>query len=428
LTFETLGLAPELGRAISVAGFTIPTDIQQQAIPLALAGQDVMASAQTGTGKTVAFVLPTLQKLITQPARPGRGPRALVLTPTRELAAQVNQSIAQLGKFTRCVTGTLVGGVPYPPQNRMLSKPLDLLVATPGRLLDHLQRGTVNLGRLDTLILDEADRMLDMGFIDDVEKVVRLAPADCQRLLFSATLEGEILKIASRLLKDPVRVQLGGNKLRHELIEQRLHLADGDTHKQALLLRLLEDTAVYQAIVFVATKRGAEELAAKLSADGIQAAALHGDLRQNVRNRIVESLKRGRLRTLVATDVAARGLDAREISHVINFDLPNQAEDYIHRIGRTGRAGATGIAISLVARSDNFKLSRIERLIGRRLDREVLEGLEPRFKEGSKPQSPSNHRGKPQHARGTNDTRKPHWSRKKTGTARPRTAQQSSRA
>ncbi len=407
---------PALTRATTAAGFTTPTEIQQQAIPLVLSGKDLMASAQTGTGKTAAFVLPALHKLLTPSTRPGRGPRALILTPTRELAAQVNQSIAQLGRFAKFAAGTVVGGVPYPPQQKLLSKPLDLLVATPGRLLDHMERGRVDFGRLEMLILDEADRMLDMGFVDDVEQVSRRAPAGCQRLLFSATLEGEILKVAKRLLQDPERVALGGNKDRHELIAQHIHVADDDKHKRALLMHLLADTAVYQAIVFTATKRGADELADRLNAEGVQTAALHGDLRQNVRSRLVDQLKRGRLRVLVATDVAARGLDARDVTHVVNFDLPSQAEDYIHRVGRTGRAGATGVAISLVARADGQKLARIERLIGRRLDRAVIPGLEPRAPEATRRKPAPTHRGK-SNARTNQEARKPHWSRNKSKAA-----------
>jgi superfamily II DNA/RNA helicase len=391
---------------VAASGFETPTDIQAQAIPLALAGRDIMASSQTGTGKTAAFVLPALQRLLSPSEMRGRGPRVVVLTPTRELANQVNESIRTLGRFTRLKTGTIVGGVPYPPQERLLSKPLDLLVATPGRLMDHMERRRVDFSRVELLILDEADRMLDMGFIDDVQTIASAITTNPQTLLFSATLEGEILKVAGKLLDDPARIQIGGVKQRHELITQRVHLCDDLQHKHALLQHLLQDTGVYQAIVFTATKRSADELADRLSVEhDIQAAALHGDLRQSARNRIVERLRRGRLQVLVATDVAARGLDVKDISHVINFDLPMVAEDYIHRIGRTGRAGATGIAVSLIGPTDRQKVSRIERLLGYRLERTVIPGLEPRKptpsekRHGDKPKS-SRHRtnGHRQHA------------------------------
>lgn len=379
LSFESLNLGNPLLRAVAASGFETPTEIQAQAIPLALAGRDIMASSQTGTGKTAAFVLPALQRLLSPSDKRGRGPRVVVLTPTRELANQVNESIRTLGRFTRLKTGTIVGGVPYPPQERLLSKPLDLLVATPGRLMDHMERRRVDFSRVELLILDEADRMLDMGFIDDVETIASAIATDPQTLLFSATLEGEILKVATKLLDDPARIQIGSIKQRHELITQRVHLCDDLRHKHALLQHVLQNTGVYQAIVFTATKRSADELAERLSVEHeIQAAALHGDLRQSARNRIVERLRRGRLQILVATDVAARGLDVKDISHVINFDLPMVAEDYIHRIGRTGRAGATGVAVSLIGPTDRQKVARIERLLGYRLERTVIPGLEPR--------------------------------------------------
>ncbi|MCI0429190.1 MAG: DEAD/DEAH box helicase [Rhodospirillales bacterium] len=377
LSFQELDLDSSLLRAVEASGFRSPTEVQSQVIPLVLEGRDVMASAQTGTGKTAAFVLPALQRLLIPSKSRGRGPRVLVLTPTRELANQINESIRQLGRFTRCSVATVVGGVAYPPQQQLLGKPLDVLVATPGRLLDHMERGRVDFSRLEVLVLDEADRMLDMGFIEDVERIAAATPAGRQSLLFSATLEGDIRRIAQRLLRDPVRVQISGIKERHSLIEQRVHRFDDTKHKHALLDHLLQDTKVYQAIIFTATKRGAENLAGTLEADGHAAAALHGDMRQSARNRTVERLRRGKLRVLVATDVAARGLDIKDISHVINFDLPMVAQDYIHRIGRTGRAGVTGTAISLVGPGDGIKLGRIERLTGQSLDRQVIPGLEP---------------------------------------------------
>ncbi|BCO31880.1 ATP-dependent RNA helicase RhlE [Thiohalobacter sp. COW1] len=377
MSFDSLNLNSELLRAIEACGFTEPSEIQRQAIPVALAGRDLMASAQTGTGKTAAFVLPVLQRLATPARSRGHGPRVLVLTPTRELAGQVEANIRELGRFSRIVSGSVVGGVPYPPQMRLLGKPLDLLVATPGRLMDHMERGRVDFSRLEVLILDEADRMLDMGFVDAVNQIAAATPASRQTLLFSATLEGRILEIARRLLKDPARIALAANTERHASIEQQAHQADDIGHKHKLLTHLLSDQSLSQAVIFTATKRGADKLATKLQDQGHQSAALHGDMNQGKRKRTVDQMRRGKVRVLVATDVAARGLDIRGISHVINFDLPMVAEDYIHRIGRTGRGGATGTAISLIGPDDRRNLAGIERLLGERLPRIVVPGLEP---------------------------------------------------
>ncbi len=377
MSFEQLGLDSRLLKAVQGSGFQQPTDIQRRAIPLALAGKDLMASAQTGTGKTAAFVLPTLQRLLQPAAKRDVGPRALVVTPTRELALQISDAVAQFGRFCRLTTGHLVGGMPYPPQYRMLDKPLDLLVATPGRLLDHMRQGRVNFSRLQVLILDEADRMLDMGFIRPIKTIAAAVPAARQTLLFSATLEGQVLKIAKALMKNPERVQLAANRDRHAMIAQRIYQADDVGHKRQLLSHHLGQDELTQALVFTATKRGARRMAKVLDAQGHATAALHGDMSQSARKRTVERMRRGKIRVLVATDVAARGLDIRSISHVINFDLPMVAEDYIHRIGRTGRAQAMGTAISLVAPDDRSKLSEIERLTGRSLERGIVVGLEP---------------------------------------------------
>jgi superfamily II DNA/RNA helicase len=377
VSFNILKLDTRLLRAVEASGFTEPTEIQRQAIPVVLAGRDLMASAQTGTGKTAAFVLPSLQRLLTLSPKRGRGPRVLVLTPTRELAMQVNDNIRQLGRFSRLTTGTVVGGMAYPPQIRMLKQPLDLLVATPGRLMDHMEQGYVDFSRLEVLILDEADRMLDMGFVDAVTAIASVTPADRQTLLFSATLEGRVLDIAGRVLKNPARVQLATNRERHASIQQRIHQVDDVAHKQRLLSHYLDSGGIDQVVIFTATKRGADKLAKSLAAKGHASAALHGDMGQGARKRTVERMRRGEVRMLVATDVAARGLDIRGISHVINFDLPMVAEDYIHRIGRTGRSGSTGTAVSLVGPEDRAKLAGIERLTGRTLDREVVPGLEP---------------------------------------------------
>jgi superfamily II DNA/RNA helicase len=403
-----LNLDASLLRAIEACGYTEPTEIQRRAVPDILAGKDVMASAQTGTGKTAAFVLPALQALLQPVDSASRGPRVLVLTPTRELAQQITDAIKELGRFVRLNFGAVVGGVPYGQQEALLRRPLDILIATPGRLMDHMAKGRVDFSRLQMLVLDEADRMLDMGFIEDVEHIAEKTPASRQTLLFSATLEGEIRRIAQMLLKEPVRIQVASVRERHDSIEQRVHHADDIKHKHALLDRLLSDTQLWQAIVFTATKRGADELADRLGEQGHQAAALHGDMKQSQRNRTVERLRRGKLRVLVATDVAARGLDIKGVTHVINFDLPKVAEDYVHRIGRTGRGGATGTAMSLVGPDDWMHLKRIERLIGQTLDRHVLEGLEPTRAEPRFERRPSS-KGQPCHR--NNGGQRPHHNR-----------------
>ena len=369
-TFLSFELAEPLLRGLQACGFTRPTEIQSRAIPVALQGRDVAASAQTGTGKTAAFVLPALHRLLTPAQAKGRGPRVLVLTPTRELAGQVEQVIQQLGRFTRLRSGTIVGGVSFGPQERLLRNSLDLLVATPGRLIDHMQSGLVDFSRLELFILDEADRMLDMGFIKPVTRIAAELPPERQTMLFSATLEGDVQKIASRLLRDPVRIQLATAKVRHLAIAQRLHLAESPEHKHALLGHVLTDPTLTQAIIFTATKRGADRLAKRLTASGHACAPLHGNMRQGARQRTVDLLRSGKVQILVATDVASRGIDLLGVSHVINFDLPTVAEDYIHRIGRTGRNGASGIAISLVGPEDRVKLGNIERLTGHRLERQ----------------------------------------------------------
>jgi superfamily II DNA/RNA helicase len=378
VTFEQLGLHASILQALTDAGYTTPTPIQEQAIPQALAGKDLVASAQTGTGKTAAFVLPTLQRLTTPATAHGRGPRVLVLTPTRELANQVTEAATKYGRHLRFRIGSIVGGVSYGPQMKLLSQPLDILVATPGRLMDHMESGRIDYSRLEVLVLDEADRMLDMGFIHAVQKIAAATPTTRQTLLFSATLEGDVAKLTNRLMKNPQRIQIASAQERHEGIEQRLHHVDGGEHKQALLAHLLNDIAVEKAIVFTATKRGADKLAKRLHAQGHPASALHGNMNQNQRNRAMQSLRVGKIRLLVATDVAARGLDVTGITHVFNFDLPKSPEDYVHRIGRTGRAGAKGIAISFAAPQDRQQLRDIERYTKRAIPSLVVEGMEPK--------------------------------------------------
>jgi superfamily II DNA/RNA helicase len=379
-TFATLGLAPAILQAVQDAGYTVPSPIQAEAIPQALAGHDLMASAQTGTGKTAAFILPALQKLSVESAVRGKGPRILVLTPTRELAQQVSDAANKYGKNMRVKVVSILGGMPYPLQNKLLSGFVDILVATPGRLIDHIERGRIDFSRLEMLVLDEADRMLDMGFIDDVERIAAATPATRQTLLFSATLDGVIGNLAQRLLKSPKRISVAAAQARHENIEQRLMYVDDMAHKNRLLDHLLRDVDLNQALVFTATKRDADSLADELSAAGHAAAALHGDMNQRERNRTLLNLRRGNVRVLVATDVAARGIDVAGISHVINFDLPKFAEDYVHRIGRTGRAGASGIAVSFASNRDAMNLKKIERYTGQPIKTHTVEGMEPKFK------------------------------------------------
>ena len=377
MSFAELELATPILQAITACGYTEPTPIQAQAIPLALAGSDLVASARTGTGKTAAFMLPALQ-LLSVFKKGGRGaPRVLVLTPTRELASQVTDATRNYGKFLRLKSAVILGGTPYREQFRSLAQPIDLVVATPGRLVDHLQRGSIDLSRVEILVLDEADRMLDMGFQDDMEKIVAATPAERQTMMFTATMDRTMAALAARLLRNPVHLDLSGPQSAAPQIEQRLHVADDMAHKQRILEHVITDSTLNQAIIFSATKRDADRLARELTAGGHRAAALHGDMNQVARNRTVRDLRQGRIRLLVATDVAARGIDVSGISHVINFDLPLFAEDYVHRIGRTGRAGASGTAISLASRGDIGALQRIQRYLGKDLPQHVIPGLEP---------------------------------------------------
>ncbi|HPX61360.1 MAG TPA: DEAD/DEAH box helicase [Deltaproteobacteria bacterium] len=377
MTFEELNLNPAIVRAVAACGYTTPTPIQEQAIPHVLAGSDLIATAQTGTGKTAAFMLPALERLLSPAAVPGKGPRILVLTPTRELAAQVMDAARTYGRGMKLRCGSILGGMPYREQMRLLSAPVDIIVATPGRLLDHINRGTIKLNRLEVLILDEADRMLDMGFSEDMEQIVAAAPENRQTMMFTATMDKSIIKLAEQMLKDPQRIELAVRTDAHTLIEQRLHVADNLQHKKEMLRHLISDETLTRAIIFSATKRDADELARELSNNGHPAAALHGDMNQFARNKTIEKMRRGHIRLLVATDVAARGLDVSGVSHVINFDLPRFAEDYVHRIGRTGRAGASGIAISFVSSSELSYLERIERFIGKQLPEQHIDGFEP---------------------------------------------------
>lgn len=375
MSFTQLNLDPSIIKAIQACGYTKLTPIQARSIPDILKGKDLVASAQTGTGKTAAFILPALQKLSLQ--KGARKPRILILTPTRELANQITQAASKYGKFLRFNMASLVGGMSYRQQIRDLSRAVDVVVATPGRLLDHVENRRLDLSGIEMLVLDEADRMLDMGFIDDVTAIAKVTPKNRQTLLFSATVDGKLSNIVQKLLKDPVRIDLSHEKLAPPSIKQSLYKADNPQHRAKLLQHLLDNENMFKAIIFSATKIGADRLAGELNDKGYSAAPLHGDLKQQVRNRTIEQLRRGKIQFLVATDVAARGIDIADMTHVINYDLPRFCEDYVHRIGRTGRAGKSGVAISFALPNDARHVQRIEKYIGNKLQLETIEGLEP---------------------------------------------------
>jgi len=378
MSFANLGLNPSLLKTIESSGYTTPTAVQIEAIPAALAGQDLLVSSHTGSGKTAAFLLPSLQRISVASTKPGKGPRVLVLTPTRELAQQVEKAAWTYGaEMNRLRTAVLVGGSPYALQLKKLKDPVDIVVATPGRLMDHMESGRIDFSRLEVLVLDEADRMLDMGFIDDIQTIVARTPESRQTLLFSATLDGVVGNLARKLTRNPQRIEVATPVQCEARIDQRLLFADNFSHKNKLLDAVLRDADLNQALIFTATKRGAEELAESLFEQGFAVDALHGDMQQSKRNRTLQRLRDGRTRVLVATDVAARGIDVAGITHVINFDLPRQAEDYVHRIGRTGRAGRTGSAITLVNHSEKRLVRDIERYTSQTIRIDVIAGLEP---------------------------------------------------
>jgi ATP-dependent RNA helicase RhlE len=377
MSFDSLGLSPELMRSVAHEGYTEPTPVQAQAIPLVLAGRDVLAGAQTGTGKTAAFVLPMLQRL--HASRPQGGPRvirALILTPTRELALQVEESVRTYGAQNPIRSTTIYGGVGFDPQVRALRAGPEIVVATPGRLLDHLGQRTIDLSRVEILVLDEADRMLDMGFIRDIRKILAVLPQRRQNLLFSATFSDEIRRLAGDLLDDPAHVQVTPRNTPTELVTQVVHMVDRE-RKRELLSHLIKTGRIDQALVFTRTKHGANRLAQQLDKDGILATAIHGNKSQPQRVRALADFKAGRFAILVATEVAARGLDIEALPHVVNFELPMVPEDYVHRIGRTGRAGVDGDAVSLVCVDELKLLNDIERVLGRGIPRETIEGFEP---------------------------------------------------
>ncbi|MEY2632787.1 MAG: hypothetical protein RIR00_1441 [Pseudomonadota bacterium] len=386
MLFSDLGLQPELLRAIADQGYTEPTPIQQQAIPAVISGRDLLACAQTGTGKTAGFTLPILQLLMpgTNPLRRvARAPRVLVLVPTRELALQVEDSVRTYGKYSGVNSFPVFGGVGINPQIAAIRRGVDILVATPGRLLDHVQQRTVDLSAIEILVLDEADRMLDMGFIRDIRKILQLLPERRQNLLFSATFSDEVRSLAKGFLRDPLSVEVARRNTPAELVSQSVIHVDRDKKKE-LLLHLFSQHGWHQVLVFTRTKHGADALARKLDKAGIAAAALHGDKSQGARTRALADFKAGKLVTLVATDIAARGLDIDQLPHVINYELPNIAEDYVHRIGRTGRAGSAGEAISLVCADERDNLRGIEKLIGKSL----AVTLVPEFAPSAHPQPP----------------------------------------
>ena len=379
MSFNELGLSEAIVRAVTEQGYSIPTPIQMQAIPAVLAGGDLLAGAQTGTGKTAGFTLPILHRLSAageQPASASRFIRTLILTPTRELAAQVEESVRTYGKYLKLTSAVIFGGVGIHPQIKVLKQGVDILVATPGRLLDHMQQGTINLSRVEILVLDEADRMLDMGFIRDIKKVLAVLPPKRQNLLFSATFSDEIKALADGLLNSPAMIEVARRNSTVEVIAQKVHPVDRD-RKHPLLAHLIKAHDWKQVLVFTRTKHGANKLVEQLGKDGITGMAIHGNKSQTARTRALAEFKDGSLQVLVATDIAARGIDIDQLPHVVNYDLPNVPEDYVHRIGRTGRAGATGEAVSLVCVDEHIMLRDIERLIKRDLPREVIAGFEP---------------------------------------------------
>ncbi len=379
-SFESLGLSEPIWRAAAERGYTSPTPIQEQAIPVVMSGVDLLAGAQTGTGKTAAFAMPILHKLAATADSASRAPssvRALILVPTRELAAQVEASVQLYGRYLPLRSLVLIGGVKINPQMQKLRRSVDILVATPGRLLDHIQQRSVDLSHVEILVLDEADRMLDMGFIRDIRRILAVLPKKRQNLLFSATFSPEIRGLADGLLNNPTSVEVAARNATADNVAQRVFAVDQD-RKRELLSHLIEEHQWGQVLVFTRTKHGADRLARHLSQDGMQAMAIHGDKSQGARTRALAEFKEGKVQVLVATDIAARGIDISELPHVVNFELPHVPEDYVHRIGRTGRAGNNGQAVSLVSSEERKQLQDVEKLLRRSFDREIVVGFEPR--------------------------------------------------
>ena len=395
MTFEYLGLNPEIQKAVSQKGYKKASPIQEKAIPAVLNGKDVLGGAQTGTGKTAAFALPILE-ILSSGSRRGKEPRALVITPTRELAEQVGESFISYGTFLKLSVARIYGGVKMNPQVTALKAGTDIVVATPGRLLDHINQKTINLSRIEILVLDEADRMLDMGFIKDIKKILAVLPAVRQNLLFSATYGKDIKSLSAEVLKEPVFVEVSKRNTAAEKVNQVLYRVE-KTQKRHLLAHLIKEEAWYQALIFVRTRHGANRLARQLDKDGIPALAIHSDKTQAARNRAMESFRKGDLQILVATDVAARGIDLQDLSHVVNFELPQVAEDYVHRIGRTGRAGKSGTAISLIAPEDRGQLQKIEKILKYSIPERSVKGFKPVYEPKA---------AKPAGKKGSGNTRK----------------------
>ena len=421
MSFESLGLRAELLRAVSEKGYSEPTPIQRQAIPIILEGKDIMGGAQTGTGKTAGFTLPLLQRLMSsgKAVKGRRAIRALVITPTRELAAQVSESIDTYGRHLPLKSTVVFGGVSINPQKQKLIRGVDILVATPGRLLDHVGQNSVNLSKVDILVLDEADRMLDMGFIRDIRKVLALVPEHKQTLLFSATFSNEIKQLANNLLKSPALIEVARRNTAAESVTQVIHPVD-KVRKRELLSYLIGANNWQQVLVFTRTKHGANRLSKQLVSDGIVATAIHGNKSQGARTRALADFKSGNVRVLVATDIAARGLDIDQLPHVVNFELPNVAEDYIHRIGRTGRAGNEGEAMSLVCVDELKLLKDIERLVKHDIPRVQIADFEP--DPSIKPEPINKGRGRQQKATGKpagNRAASPHNGQRPSGNRRP---------
>ncbi|MEK6806125.1 MAG: DEAD/DEAH box helicase [Pseudomonadota bacterium] len=403
MSFAELGLAPELLRALTDEGYTTPTPIQKQAIPLILQNRDLLGAAQTGTGKTAAFTLPILQKLSLSPSL--KTPRVLVLVPTRELAAQVGESIRTYGRHLPALKVAIVfGGVNFNPQADLMRRGVDIVVATPGRLLDHMGQRTVNLSALQMLVLDEADRMLDMGFIRDIRRVIAVLPKQRQNLLFSATFNPDIRKLAEGLLHNPATVDVAPRNTAAEMVAQRAHPVD-KPRKAALIAHLVKAGDWQQVLVFTRTKHGANKLTEQLIRYGVQSMAIHGNKSQNARTQALAAFKAGKTRVLVATDIAARGLDIEQLPHVINHELPNVPEDYVHRIGRTGRAGMAGEAISLVSGEEREFLRDIQRLLKKDIPSSAVPGFEPGSaltaeEKALQSQHPQQHHARPQQPQG----------------------------
>ncbi len=406
MSFQSLGLSQALLKAVDQKGYTTPSPIQQKAIPPVLQGKDVLASAQTGTGKTAGFTLPLLHILSENPKEKYRPIRALILTPTRELAAQVYTNVREYSAFLNLRSVVIFGGVNQKPQVAQIRKGVDILVATPGRLLDLQNQGLLSLKRVEIFVLDEADRMLDMGFLRDIERTISLMPAKRQNLMFSATFSKEIKKLAHGILNHPVQVEATPENTTVELISQKVYrVAKG--LKTRLVIKLISDGNWKQVLVFTRTKHGANKLCKKMVSAGISAAAIHGNKSQGARTKALAGFKNGSVRVLVATDIAARGLDIPLLPHVINFELPNVPEDYVHRIGRTGRAGADGQAISLVSADETTYLRDIEKLIGEKIEVEILEGFEPDPNASTEPIKPGQGRNR--------NNRKPRNSNRNSG-------------